>query len=60
MSKSRKLFNNAKKVIPSGVNSPVRYFEPYPFFTKKPMVHTFGMKIIIVTLIFVMVMVLYS
>jgi len=22
-------------VIPSGVNSPVRYFEPYPFFTKK-------------------------
>ena len=35
MSKSQKLFNNAKKVIPSGVNSPVRYFEPYPFFTKK-------------------------
>jgi len=32
---SKKLFNNAKKVIPSGVNSPVRYFEPYPFFTKK-------------------------
>jgi len=30
-----KLFSNAKKVIPSGVNSPVRYFEPYPFFTKK-------------------------
>ena len=21
--------------MPSGVNSPVRYFEPYPFFTKK-------------------------
>ena len=35
MSNSRKLFNSAKKVIPSGVNSPVRYFEPYPFFTKK-------------------------
>jgi len=35
MSKSKKLFNNAKKVIPSGVNSPVRYFKPYPFFTKK-------------------------
>jgi len=35
MSKSKKLFNDAKKVIPSGVNSPVRYFEPYPFFTKK-------------------------
>ena len=32
---SQKLFNIAKKVIPSGVNSPVRYFEPYPFFTKK-------------------------
>ena len=30
-----KLFSDAKKVIPSGVNSPVRYFEPYPFFTKK-------------------------
>jgi glutamate-1-semialdehyde 2,1-aminomutase len=35
LSNSRKLFNSAKKVIPSGVNSPVRYFEPYPFFTKK-------------------------
>ena len=35
MSNSRKLFNSAKKIIPSGVNSPVRYFEPYPFFTKK-------------------------
>ena len=32
---SKKLFTIAKKVIPSGVNSPVRYFEPYPFFTKK-------------------------
>ncbi len=32
---SKKLFSNAKKIIPSGVNSPVRYFEPYPFFTKK-------------------------
>lgn len=35
MSNSKKLFDNSKKVIPSGVNSPVRYFEPYPFFTKK-------------------------
>ena len=35
MTESRKLFNTAKKLIPSGVNSPVRYFEPYPFFTKK-------------------------
>ncbi|MFM9876037.1 MAG: glutamate-1-semialdehyde 2,1-aminomutase [Nitrosarchaeum sp.] len=35
MSRSKKLFNDSKKVIPSGVNSPVRYYEPYPFFTKK-------------------------
>lgn len=35
MSNSNNLFNDAKKVIPSGVNSPVRYFEPYPFFAKK-------------------------
>ena len=35
LSKSKKLFSEAKKVIPSGVNSPVRYFEPYPFFVKK-------------------------
>ncbi len=33
--KSKKLFAEAKKIIPSGVNSPVRYFEPYPFFVKK-------------------------
>ena len=35
VSQSKKLFSDAKKVIPSGVNSPVRYFEPYPFFVKK-------------------------
>jgi glutamate-1-semialdehyde 2,1-aminomutase len=35
LSNSKKLFADAKKVIPSGVNSPVRYYEPYPFFTKK-------------------------
>ncbi|RDJ31506.1 MAG: glutamate-1-semialdehyde-2,1-aminomutase [Crenarchaeota archaeon] len=35
MSKSQKMFSNAKKVIPSGVNSPVRYFTPYPFFVTK-------------------------
>ncbi len=33
--RNSKLFSDAKKIIPSGVNSPVRYFEPYPFFTKK-------------------------
>ncbi len=30
-----RLYLDARKVIPSGVNSPVRYFEPYPFFTKR-------------------------
>lgn len=35
MLKNSKLFSDSKKIIPSGVNSPVRYFEPYPFFTKK-------------------------
>src|SRR5438445_384048 len=35
MSKSERLFLRAKKVIPSGINSPVRYYEPYPFFVRK-------------------------
>ncbi len=35
MTSSSTLFKDSKKIIPSGVNSPVRYFEPYPFFTKK-------------------------
>ncbi len=35
LNNSKKLFSNAKKVIPSGVNSPVRYFEPCPFFVKR-------------------------
>ena len=30
--KSEKLFRRAVKVIPGGVNSPVRFFKPYPFF----------------------------
>ena len=30
-----KLFSDSKKVIPSGVNSPVRYFEPHPFFASR-------------------------
>jgi glutamate-1-semialdehyde 2,1-aminomutase len=33
-SKSERLFEKAKRLIPGGVNSPVRAFEPYPFFTK--------------------------
>ena len=28
------LFEKAKKVLPGGVNSPVRAFEPYPFFVE--------------------------
>lgn len=35
LSKSKNLFSLANRVIPSGVNSPVRYFEPYPFYVKK-------------------------
>ena len=34
-SKSKKLFGEARKIIPSGVNSPVRFYKPYPFFVKK-------------------------
>jgi glutamate-1-semialdehyde 2,1-aminomutase len=30
--KSEQLYNRAKKVIPGGVNSPVRFYDPYPFF----------------------------
>ena len=35
MSKSKALFGASRKIIPSGVNSPVRFYEPYPFFVKK-------------------------
>jgi glutamate-1-semialdehyde 2,1-aminomutase len=33
--KSEQLFKRAKKVIPDGVNSPVRAFKPYPFFVER-------------------------
>jgi glutamate-1-semialdehyde 2,1-aminomutase len=33
-SKSKTLFERASKVLPGGVNSPVRAFEPYPFFVE--------------------------
>lgn len=33
--KSRKLFEEAKKILPGGVSSPVRAIKPYPFYTKK-------------------------
>jgi len=35
LNKSKELFQQAKKIIPSGVNSPVRYYPPYPFFVQK-------------------------
>ncbi len=33
--KSKQLFERAQKVLPGGVNSPVRAFEPYPFFVER-------------------------
>jgi len=30
-----RLFNRASKLMPKGVNSPIRYFEPYPFFVRR-------------------------
>ncbi len=30
---SHDLYETAKKLMPGGVNSPVRAYEPYPFFT---------------------------
>lgn len=35
MKRSEKLFSRARERIPGGVNSPVRFYEPYPFFTAK-------------------------
>jgi glutamate-1-semialdehyde 2,1-aminomutase len=32
INKSESLFNRARNLIPAGVNSPVRFYEPYPFF----------------------------
>lgn len=32
MTRSEQLFGRAGKVIPGGVNSPVRFYDPYPFF----------------------------
>jgi glutamate-1-semialdehyde 2,1-aminomutase len=32
---SQVLFERAKNVLPGGVNSPVRAFDPYPFFVKR-------------------------
>src|ERR671921_2768071 len=32
LSRSESLFNRARNVMPYGVNSPIRFYEPYPFF----------------------------
>jgi glutamate-1-semialdehyde 2,1-aminomutase len=32
--RSKKLFDRARKMMPGGVNSPVRFYEPYPFFAE--------------------------
>jgi glutamate-1-semialdehyde 2,1-aminomutase len=32
--KSKALFERACRIIPGGVNSPVRFFQPYPFFAE--------------------------
>jgi len=34
-SKSKALYERAKKVLPAGVSYAIRYFEPYPFYTAK-------------------------
>ncbi len=33
--RSKKLFDEAKKLLPGGVSSPVRAIKPYPFYTKQ-------------------------
>jgi glutamate-1-semialdehyde 2,1-aminomutase len=33
--KSKRLFEEAKKLLPGGVSSPVRAIKPYPFYTKR-------------------------
>ncbi len=35
MKRSEKLFSRAKERMPGGVNSPVRFYEPYPFFASR-------------------------
>ena len=34
-SKSKALYERAKKVLPAGVSYAIRYFEPYPFYTAR-------------------------
>lgn len=35
MLRSKELYDRAKTLMPGGVNSPVRAYTPYPFFTKQ-------------------------
>jgi glutamate-1-semialdehyde 2,1-aminomutase len=35
LTRSEDLFEKAKRVMPGGVNSPVRAFQPYPFFAER-------------------------
>lgn len=35
LTRSKELFERAKQILPGGVNSPVRAFEPYPFFVNR-------------------------
>lgn len=42
MTRSEQLYNRARKVVPGGVNSPVRFYEPYPFFAAS----AYGSKIV--------------
>lgn len=35
MTRSEELFAKSKTLMPGGVNSPVRVFQPYPFFTER-------------------------
>lgn len=35
LSRSEGLFERAKELMPGGVNSPVRAYQPYPFFTRR-------------------------
>ena len=39
---SRSLYDRAAKVMPGGVNSPVRFFNPFPFFAAS----AYGSKVI--------------
>ena len=50
---SKDLFQESKKFIPGGVSSPVRAFEPYPFFVQKYMML---MEISILTTVWLMVL----